>query len=493
MALMPVVGQRVNGNGKTSTAIPPSSPVGKKPLTTAQVLQFRSLIDSIVNSRLDFAAKAGLTFRGLRDLDRSLGRLEKITSSNYRHRALRGGIASLLITKLPKDAWAIDPEIRQVIDGELPIDLTPWDVEVSKLFKKLDACYVLREADIYCRRGRYSIIAMTLPESYGPASTAISRTVRADDIISLMPYDEVSSLVTRTIKDTSSPLLGWPEQYSLVLNDNSSVKIHHSRVIHLSDSPTPWGRPSLEKSWDDLDDLNKVVGGASETAFQTKGTLWTDRDRTEIYESDEQATIDSDLEAYDFPRDTIEDMITAFRHDANGDLIVPGMDAKQLGGTVPRVEGLAKLLIRLISGTQEYPERLLLGTEESKLAGDQDSVEYNEKTVTAHRNGPATRHIRRLVDRLIQLGAVSNIDDYGINWTEPSRSNKALGQVASLFAAANRNQHTATGETIYDIDEIRSMTNHGPREINNEIDNDIDDSEVDNEIDNEIDDNVEGE
>ncbi len=429
--------------------------------TPRALVSYLKTLSNTIASRLNFAARAGLTFKGQRNLDRALGRLEDIEPSNYTYRANRGDIASLIISKLPKAAWKFGAKI---IEDEDASSSTPWELEVAELFERLNIWWLLREADIESRKGRYAIVVIGVPSSYGRFETELTPLLSPNDLLYLTPYNESQARITKRITDKSDPRVGWPLEYQVTLDDHQHIKVHRSRVIHIADSMTPFMCPILEKTWDRLDDYDKVVGGASETTWQSKGTLWTTQPDTTFESSELQAIpgSDTDVDAYTSPTN-IEGMITALRHDALADVILEGIDAKQLGGTVPNVSPLARLLIRVIMGTQEIPERVALGTEEGKLAGEQDSAEWGE-TIVCHWNGPCTRYTKQTISKLVELNVLTApAGVYQVVRPKVDKHTaKDLAEITRIYSRANRDNVTAQGEIVLTTDEIREVIGMGP-------------------------------
>lgn len=417
-----------------------------------------SLLQSEIASRLNFAARAGLTFRDQRNLDRSLGRLEKIKPSNYYYRYKRGGIARRIITKLPESAWREAPKVLEDPDASRS---TKWESEVSKVFDRLSAWQVLPELHKLSRIGRYGILVMTLPESYGEPKTALinSRLASPDHLIRLTPYPEALITVTRKITDKSNPQFSWPEIYRVQVDEDLSLDVHHTRVIHYSRSFGAYHDPVLECCWDRLDDYDKVVGGISEKIYQLRKTQWTTTNKDTVYAPGEQETYagqDVDLDAYKTPAGTIEKQITAWRHDAISDLILDGLEGKSVGGEVPDVSNHIEKLARDISASTGYPERVLFGTEEGKLAGEQDSKQYH-LDVQGMQNGECNSMTRMLIDRLTALRVLSSVGDYTIERDQlDTISLEEKSTTAFTFARANVMQNKITGRPVLTGDEIRA-------------------------------------
>ena len=423
-------------------------------LSRARRLHTASL-HSVVASRAEFAARAGLTFGGNRKLDSALGRLKTIVPENYVHRYTRGGIAGAIVDKLVNTALRSGATISQDTGTSTGTSTNQWDKEIILLFTKLRVWDVLREAFIECRKGRYSIIVIGAAMADNETLEQPLGKIGRDGINYLRAFGQVSiTQPTKNdlIKDERSPLVGYPERYRVTLARGNVRKIHYTRVIHIADSLTPWGNPVLERIWDRLDDLDKVVGGGAEGTFQNiKRGAWNIDPDIDFESSEEGA--DGDIDYDELPT-KYEDAIAAYRHGVLDDLILQGITPVDMKTQIPNISANAKLLMRLIAAASGYPERVLFGTEEGKLAGEQDSAAYADD-VRAYREGFCERHVRKLLDRFIELGVIVNTP-YTVGWSSAEKVSPVdKAAIVASYANANRRQSQADKGIIITPDEIR--------------------------------------
>lgn len=423
---------------------------------------------AIALSRHEFEVRAGLTYKGNRNLDRALGRLETIDVGNYQHRYQRGDIAGAIIDKIVDVALRSGADIFDNED-EKP---TSWSDELESLFSRLRVWDVLREAFIACRKASYSIIVIGTKldkQANETFASPLTRVPNADSVVYLRTFGELD--ITRPtksdlIQDESSPLYGYPEFYKIDTTTTGagvSTKVHYTRVIHISDSLGPWGKPVLERIWDRLDDLDKMVGGGSEGTFQNIQRGAWNVDPSVEFESSETGS-DGDKD-YDETSGYYEDAIAAWRHGLLDDLVLQGLSAVDIKTKIPDISPNAKLVMRLIAAATGYPERVLFGTEEGKLAGEQDSASFAD-SVRGYRNGFCERHLRALVDRLQTINALRKVPSYTVNWSTAERlSPVEKSEVAKNLTQANLFQMRAEGRTVADAEEIRrDVLDMQPRE-----------------------------
>jgi hypothetical protein len=419
-------------------------------------------------SRMELAAKAGATFGGNRKLDEALGRIEpnKILIEYYEHRYARGGIAGAVVDKLVTTALRSGADIIEN-DGVEDRDIkSPWEIAVIRLFERLRVWDVLREAFIECRKGHYSIIVIGAVDGVGnngsnnPWEQPLVKVPLDTGVQRLWPYGE-SSIQTFNkrdlIQDESNPLFGYPEFYKVTIGKQLVKKIHYSRVVHIANSLTPWGKPVLERVWDLFDDLEKTTGGGSEGFFQNVGAkdVWNIDPEVE-FESTEQGdsvTGDGDID-YDAQATTYEEAIAAHRHSAIDDLILQGVERLPRDIETPDIANNTASIERHIAASSGYPHAVLLGNKEGRLAGEQDDASYRDDVI-GYREGFCDRHLRMLIDTFIRIGVIETVE-YITSWRRSEKlSPTERSTVINNYAQANLRQSKVDGRLFVEPDEAR--------------------------------------
>ena len=443
-------------------------PSSRRRAATYRAMAYRQLLGTYTNpllARMELASKAGITFGGNRKLDKALGRVPpgEIEPEHYEHRYKRNGIARAIVEKLVKSALRRGADIIEDDGNEDRSDRTSWELEVDNLLTRLHAWEALKEAFIQSRKGTYSIIVIGTVDGDGMDRELVSIPGGIDGVTKLWPYPD-SSINRHSkidlIADESSPLYGYPRLYKIKLGTGLTRTVHHSRVIHIADSLLPWADPFLERVWDDLDDFDKIKGGGAEGTFQNvngKG-IWSIDDDVP-FESDEvgsSASGDGDID-YDASPATYEDGMAAWRHDAINDLFLQGIKRLDNQIAIPDYANNARVAMRCIAAGAGYAERVLFGTEEGKLAGEQDSAAYADD-VKGYREGFCTRHVRALIDWFIRYRVIKD-RPYRLHWHSAEKLSPLDKSTITLNAAkTNQAQVEADGRIIYEPDEIRRDT-----------------------------------
>lgn len=401
-----------------------------------RLLSFRTL-HALVD-RLQFAIKHGLRFGGKRDLYEALGYSLTIRPEEYIERYRRGGIARRIVNAYPETTWTLGTFI---VENPDPDTLTPFESQVETLFKRLDVWGRILRADILACNGQYSALFIGAP---GLPSTELPRLRSADEILYLTPVPEISASISKKVEglsEISNPRYGLPLEYTLTLSNNQSIKVHWSRVIHVTTNPLEsdiYSSPILESVWNYLDDADKLVGGGSEASWREmhKGL---------------HINVDKDFNLSTEAETAFEEQIEAYRHGLERDLRTKGVEITPLGSTVPSFSGNTTSVLELIAGTLAIPKRILTGSERGELASSQDDLNF-ESRISERRGRFAVPLVNQLITRLMEYGALPEVETYEVVWPEEielSEGEKA--KIVGQIALANKNN----GSIIMTNDEIR--------------------------------------
>lgn len=427
-------------------------------------------------------------FDGLRDYFQALGFKRTLTIQDYRERYSRGGIAKVLIDRLPEEMWDDGVFIKEEEhDPESPSD---YEIQSTQLWERLSIESRLMKADKLAGLSIYSVILIGVKEGPGKVdySQPLPRLKGPDDIIYLLQYAEDNAKVISLVKDPSNPRFCQPEFYELksaspnVISGSQLVsvieaipKVHWTRVIHVAHGllESDWiGTPDLQASWNDYESMFKLAWGGPEGAWRQMdmGIQW-DLDP----EYDHKA---EDLKKMD---ENIEEM----RHNLRRDIKTSGVKANPLQATVDKFGANLEAIVKLIAGTHCLPYTLLLGEELGLRAGEQNRETINIVT-QGRRKQFGTPLVRQLQDRLIEFGGLakprSKSGKYQVIWgveEELNESEKAT--LAKTYADANQSHSMAGGGLLYTTDEIRDKVGDDPAEIEEaeeEIEGEIEEEEV---------------
>jgi hypothetical protein len=355
----------------------------------------------------------GITFGGRRNMYEVLGYKRQILVPDYRGRYRRNEVANRIVKALPKATWRGGAEIAE--DKE-----TEQDTEFEKDFRDLDnrlkVWDVFRRADILSGIGRYAIILITAP---GAMDTPLEHCT-LDDIALLTPYAEGDATIQLYNTDEHSPRYGLPEFYMLkrgvnpdgstALNNIAGIgkRVHWTRCIHIADGlldDSIFGEPRLQCVWNRLDDLEKVAGGGAEA-------FWKRADQGKQFDLD--PTMDLT------PEQIVEmqNEIDAFNHEGKRTMRTRGMKINEFGSDVADFKSPVESIISLISAGTGIPQRVLMGSEQGKLAAKQDKASWDNQVIDRQKDYAGPMIVRPFVDRLVLLGALTEpAKGYTVTWS----------------------------------------------------------------------------
>jgi hypothetical protein len=406
--------------------------------TLASQLAFRSRLANI----------AGFTFGGKRDLYRAFGYKRELFPSDYRSRYERNEVAFRIVSAFPEACWRGGAE---VIEDESLDRVTSFEQAVIDLDNRLKLWDALRRTDELSGIGRYAILVLMAP---GELDQPLERCGQ-DDLRMLQPYAEEEATIQEWDADKQSPRFGKPRYYtcrrttgisSTAINSvNISRRVHYSRVLHVSDGlldDSVYGTPRLRKVWNRLDDLEKVVGGGAEAFFRRAdaGTLF-DLDATQEFDPEDQKKL--------------QKKIDEFEHGFRRTLLSRGLDMKVQDAQVAEFDKSVASIMSLISTGTGIPQRVLMGSEQGKLAAKQDRASFDNR-VTDRQNdycGPMVARV--FFDRLIELGVLPVPKaGYEVEFTSiKTMDDEQRSTIAAEWADLNKPQ----GPIIVVPDEIRKV------------------------------------
>lgn len=386
------------------------------------ILALRTLSDLM--SRSSLAGMAGLTFQGKRDLYSALGYKRALTPQDYRDRFKRGDVAPRVVEAYPKATWRGGAEL---IEEEDPTVMTEFEEAWEDLAKQLQVWPSLQRADILAGLGPFSVLLIGAP---GRLEEEMPSLRGPEDVLYLLPYgsDEVS--VSLSVENTEDPRFGLPLTYKLKRVATAKTitrEVHWTRVIHVADNVLDDrvnGSPILERVWNRLDDLDKVVGGGSEA-------FWLRVNKGLIF------NIDPNVKVEQSQIDKLKEEAEEFSHNMRRTLAARGFEVTDIGSDVARITDPVDSIIALISGATGIPQRILMGSERGELASTQDKENWDER-ISDRRTDFAEPVVRVIVDRLVKYGALPEPEEYEVRWPEvEDMTDQERADVADKWAGLN--------------------------------------------------------
>jgi hypothetical protein len=411
-------------------------------------MNIRDLTTALLfRSRL--ANTAGHTYGGKRDLYRALGFQRELQPADYRSRYRRNAVANRIVKAFPLATWRGGEVIE---DADAKTD-TAFEQAFIDLDTRLKVWDTFKKADVLAGIGRYAIILIGAP---GPLDTPLE-SCSAEEIVYLTPFAEEDATIQSFDIDIKSSRFGMPEYYTVKRTSMKSTdsintatigrRVHWTRCLHVADGLLDdriYGEPRLECVWNDLDNLEKIAGGGAE-AFWRRADQGT------------QFDLDPTLDVSDDQKKALKDQLEEYEHGLRRYILSRGMKVKSLGSDVADIKSNVEAIVTLISTGCGIPQRVLMGSEQGKLAAKQDRANWDNR-VTDRQNeyaGPCV--VRPFVERLIGFGAI------------PEPKNPAWHVTFSNISTMDDEQRAEVAKSWASLNNLMADTVVKPNEIRERV------------------------
>lgn len=393
----------------------------------------QNLSSQLLNRAL-FASTLGRQYGGDRDIYKALGypAQDEILFADYFSRYCRQDMAKAVIDRPVKACWQGSLEM---IESTEKTD-TAFELEWRALDQKFGLKTKLSRVDRLTGIGRYGVLLLGLDDVKKPDDFKLPvNTSSKRKLLYVKPFGEESAKVDTFVSKTSDPRYGLPLIYNIQIVDlasnmSTTVLVHHSRVIHITDDPLEsevYGIPRLEAVYNRLMDLDKVVGGDGEMFWRGARPGYSGK-------------VDPDFQMTEATKTDLKDQISEYENNLRRILVNEGVDLTSLEQQIADPEGHVNVIIQMISAATGIPKRILTGSERGELASSQDSSEWKEYVQARRDDHLEPNIVRPFIDKLIAYKIISAPKDvYTIKWADLySQSEKAKVEIGKGRANALR-------------------------------------------------------
>jgi len=372
--------------------------------------EFHALASELV-ARANLAARLGEQYGGDRDLYQALGYKTKLVYTDFTSRYVRQDMAKAIIDRPVKATWQGELELIETEDDKETAFEKAW----RQLDWKLQLKTRLSRVDRLTGIGRYGVLLLGLDDVGNREGFVRPVNGETRKLLYVKPFGEGSAKIDTFEDDPKSERYGMPLIYGVEVADansgsSSSVKVHHSRVIHIVDDNLESeiiGTPRLEAVFNRLMDLEKLVGGDAEMFWRGARPGF-------------QGMVDKDYQMTQTMKDDMKDQIDEYEHNLRRILINEGVDLKALDQQVADPKGHFDVQVACISAVTGIPQRILSGSERGELASTQDAGEWKTYVQARREDHAEPKIIRPFVDRLIELKILPSLqkDEYRVKWLD---------------------------------------------------------------------------
>lgn len=373
-----------------------------------------------------------------RDLDYECGYPNRITLSHLQRIWERDGLGAKLISIWPDESFRVYPEI---VEGE-QWDDTDFETRWKQMDKDYKLNHALHTADKLSGIGQFGILLLGIADGRDLSEpvegvTGLPLSRRADpgrevDLLFIRPFSQLNVQIEAIEKNTKSPRFGLPTYYKVQwqdniigdadqFNNNISKRVHWTRVIHLADNRTSspiWGVPRLQRVFNNLYNVQKVLGGSGEM-------FWKGGFPGFSFEINPDVTGD-----VEFDEEKFRKQLEAYQNGLQRYLTLMNVNAKSLQAAIADPTPHLTVQLQAIAAAEGIPMRVLMGTEEAKLAGAQDERAWTDRVKFRQHNYNTPYIYQPVIDRFMEIGVLPWTDEaeYRVNWPDiaaPSDMDKA--------------------------------------------------------------------
>lgn len=368
-------------------------------------------INNDLLSRAELFSKLGYSHKGGRDLYDALGWQKTLDINDFWGMYKRFGVAKRVVDIFPNGCWKYHPTISESDNEE-----TEFEKEWSLLVKKKRIYHYLHRVDILSGIGRFGVLLLGFDDNLPLEEECVS----ASKLLYLQTYREGQVTIKQFDTDTKSERYGKPELYTVQIsledvNTKGAIKtktidVHYSRIIHVAEGlllNEVFGTPRLEPSWNDLYNLQMVVGSSGEMFWRGAfGGIVFERDAEGDYEDDQDEV-------------ALEDEIYKYLHGFQRHMNLQGVTVNSINQQIIAPQSHADTYIDLICATKSIPKRIFMGSEMGELSSSQDKENWNDVLSARNINYCEPMILRPFIDRLIEKGVLPEpIEEYIVSWRD---------------------------------------------------------------------------
>lgn len=387
---------------------------------------------SEVVNRMMLAYKMGFSYEGERDLYKTLGYPTTIDFASYMGKYERQDIAKAIIDRPVNSTWQGPLELVESNEPEQ----TEFEKTWIDLNRQLGIKTKLARVDRLTGIGRYGVLLLGLDDVRDVIG--LIRPVsenRIHKLLYLKPFSEDTAKIGSFVEDSKDIRYGQPLLYDVEVADVATkqsklVKIHYSRVIHITDGTLEsevYGTPRLQAVYNRLMDIEKLIGGDAEMFWRGARPGF-------------QGMLNPDYQMTDETKEDLKDQIDEYENDLRRILISEGVELKALAQQIADPSPHLDSHLKMISAETGIPLRILTGSERGELASSEDRNEWMTYIQARRDEHAEPRILRPTVDRFIELGILPEPeDDYMVDWADLfALSEKARVEIGAKRATAIR-------------------------------------------------------
>ncbi len=331
----------------------------------------------------------------------------------------RQDIAQRIIKTYPEATWRDMAKVY--VDNGTETDAL--GVEWDALSNRLCLPQYLTRLDILQSIGRYGVLLILTADVSNEEGLKepVDGLNSPDDVLGVQAYSEGDVQISSYDNDVFSSRYGLPDTYRLKTGTHThqqqagasmptkTLVVHHSRILHVAEGTLTndvFGTPTLESIYNRLIDLEKLLGGASES-------FWLNARGGTHFDIDMGAEFDGEKEKEKMKKD-----IDNYVHNLTRFMVTQGVKINPVNFSVHSNEHQVSAVLDAISSATGIPKRILIGSERGELASSQDESNFKSRVAERRSNFAEAMILRPLIGRFIEWGVLPDVGEYVVDWGE---------------------------------------------------------------------------
>ncbi|MDX9779960.1 MAG: DUF1073 domain-containing protein [bacterium] len=357
-----------------------------------------------------------------RDIDKECGYPDTITKQNYKTMYDRVGPATRVVELWPEESWSQTPDIYEKEEAEKTEFERAWE----ETEKKHQIFHYMNRIDVLSGIGQFGLVLfgiddgkdLSLPVDGIDLKTGEATKKNKYRLLYIRTYDESVVEIDSKETDQTSPRFGFPLTYTIKQEDVSSGmktvvsrKVHWTRVLHVADnrvSSEVYGTPRMQRVYNSLLDLRKILGGSGEM-------FWRGGFPGLAFELGGDAGMQ---EVSDETKEAMQENIADYFAGLDRSLLLENVQVKPLAPQVADPSGHIDMQLKAISLSIGVPYRVFMGAEQAKIASTQDKRTWNERIMKRQNKYLTPMLIRPWIDRFIAYGVLPMPATYYVDWPD---------------------------------------------------------------------------
>lgn len=375
-----------------------------------------------------------------RNINDECGYPEIIEDQMYRDLYERNPIAARVNDVMPRECWIKQPRMRETTDIK---ETSPFEEAWLNLSKVINGpswhvqeesnqiWEVLERVDVEAGIMHYGVLLLGVDDGRGldqPLDGVGDRGEKIErkgkktpELLYLRAFNQMQAPVTKWVQNDQHPRNGKPEFYDITFVDRqtndgqamtggpvttSPVKVHWSRVIHVTDNGESIHRPRMKQVFDNLLDLKKLLAGSAEMYY--KGAF-------PGISIESHPSLGADVRINEQRH---KDMMEAYMNSLQRYINLFGMSAKSLAPQVSDPTPQIMIQIVTVCIILGCPMRIFMGSERGELASDNDQGTWNGRLGSRQKSHCTPHIIVPFTNRLIMAGVLPEPKGYRVDWED---------------------------------------------------------------------------